>query len=92
MAILDDIITKENRPGLIGSPLEAGSVHMIYLKNDSFFRCARGVADWKVGARIKASKATTFAELREAVDQCLKATERRLDRVYAEYGIRDFTS
>ena len=91
MAILDDITTKENRLGLRGSPLEAGTVKMIYRKHDSFFRCARGVSDWKIRARIKASKSTTFAELREAVELCLKATERRLAKVRADFGVEDFT-
>ncbi len=88
MAIMDDILTKEARKGLVGSPLEAGSVHMIYLKHDSFFRVERKCKDFKVGARIKASKAQTFEELRAAVEQCQAVEAKYVADIYAKHGVQ----
>lgn len=86
MAILDDIITKENRPGLRGSPLEADSVRIIFQRNADFFRVSRGCTDYKVKARINASKATTFTELRSAVEQCQSAHQRYMDKLRARHA------
>ncbi len=86
MGILDDIITKENRPHLVGSPEEGHAVHTIYNRNVDFFHVSRGCRDYLAGARIKASKATTFTALREAVDARQKAHKRFIDAIYARYA------
>ncbi len=83
MAILDDIITKENRPHLVGSPEEHNAVRTIVRNNQDYFRASRGCRDYLVGARVKASKANTFVELREAIDVRIAAHKRYVDAVMA---------